>query len=81
MHQHKRDYEVVIEGIGKGHLHERFIATSAGLAKLAAYDKYGRWITVVSVTEMAPGKRRGRKAEVLQFRPTKRQLRHRQVFS
>ena len=27
---HKRDYEVVIEGIGKSNLHERFVATSAG---------------------------------------------------
>lgn len=78
---HKCDYEVVIEGIGKSNLHERFIATSPGLAKLAAYDKYGRWIKVVSVTEMPPGKRQRRRAEVLEFRPTKRQLRNAQVFS
>ena len=77
----RKDYEVVIEGIGKSNLHERFVATSAGLAKLAAQDKFGRWIKVVSVTEMPPGKRRGRKAEVLEFRPTKKQLRNSQVFT
>ena len=77
----KNDYEVVIEGIGKSNLHERIQATSAGMAKLAAQDKFGRWIKVVSVTEMAPGKRRSREAGVLEFRASKKQLRNSQVFS
>ena len=46
-----KNYEVTIEGIGKRPYVDAFLAQSPGLAKLAAQDKYGRWIRVVEVKE------------------------------
>jgi len=47
-----KSYEVTIEGIGKRPYVDAFLAQSPGLAKLAAQDKYGRWIKVTEVKEM-----------------------------
>ena len=67
-----KNYEVTIEGIGKRPYVDAFLATSAGLAKLAAQDKYGRWIKVTEVKEMqkklnltrtVPAKRRRSRAK------------------
>ena len=49
-----RSYEVTIQGVGLKPLVEAYEATSPGLAKLAALDKYGRWIKVCEVKEMKP---------------------------
>lgn len=46
-----KNFEVTIEGIGKKPYVDAFDAPSPGLAKLAAQDKYGRWIRVVEVKE------------------------------
>ena len=46
-----KNYEVTIEGIGKKPYVDAFDATSPGMAKLAAQDKYGRWIKVTEVKE------------------------------
>ena len=46
-----KNYEVTIEGIGKKPYVDAFNAPSPGLAKLAAQDKYGRWIKVTEVKE------------------------------
>ena len=46
-----KNYEVTIEGIGKQPYVDAFDATSPGLAKLAAQDKYGKWIRVTEVKE------------------------------
>ena len=47
-----KNYEVTIEGIGPNPYVDAFLATSAGLAELAAQDKYGRWIKVTEVKEL-----------------------------
>ena len=46
-----KNFEVTIEGIGKRPYVDAFLAQSPGLAKLAAQDKYGRWIRVTEVKE------------------------------
>ena len=46
------DYEVEIFGIGPKPLRAVFTARSAGLARLAAQDKYGRWIRTGTITEL-----------------------------
>ena len=46
-----KSYEVTIEGIGKKPYVDAFDATSPGMAKLAAQDKYGQWIKVTEVKE------------------------------
>ena len=46
-----KNYEVTIEGIGKKPYVDAFDATSPGMAKLAAQDKYGQWIKVTEVKE------------------------------
>ena len=51
MQPSSKSYEVTIEGIGKKPYVDAFDAPSPGLAKLAAQDKYGRWIRVVEVKE------------------------------
>ena len=67
-----KNYEVTIEGIGPNPYVDAFLATSAGLAELAAQDKYGRWIKVTEVKEMqkklnltrtVPAKRRRSRAK------------------
>ena len=51
MQSSSKSYEVTIEGIGKKPYVDAFDAPSPGLAKLAAQDKYGKWIRVVEVKE------------------------------
>ena len=46
-----KSYEVTIEGIGKKPYVDAFDAPSPGLAKLAAQDKFGKWIRVIEVKE------------------------------
>ena len=46
-----KNFEVTIEGIGKRPYVDVFDASSPGLAKLAAQDKYGQWIKVTEVKE------------------------------
>lgn len=45
-------YEVEIFGIGSQPLRASFVARSAGLARLAAQDKYGSWIRTGEVKEL-----------------------------
>lgn len=47
-----KSYEVTIEGIGPRPYVDCFEAPSPGLAKLAAQDKFGRWIKVTEVKEL-----------------------------
>ena len=47
-----RNYQVTIEGIGPRLYVDYFSATSAGLAKVAAEDRFGRWIRVVEIKEL-----------------------------
>ena len=49
MQRNLNDYEVTIEGIGPRPYVDLFTAPSPGLAKLAAQDRFGRWIKVTDV--------------------------------
>lgn len=59
----KRTYEVTITGIGKGPVSDVFDATSPGLARVAALDKYGSWIGVHDVRELTKKPRLNRSSE------------------
>ena len=72
MQSNLKSYEVTIEGIGKKPYVDAFMATSSGMAKLAAQDKYGQWIKVTEVKELqkklnltrtVPAKRRRSRAK------------------
>ena len=47
-----KNFQVTIEGIGPRLYVDYFSATSAGLAKVAAEDRFGRWIRVVEIKEL-----------------------------
>ena len=47
-----KNYQVTIEGIGPRPYVDYFSATSAGLARIAAEDRFGRWINVIEVKEL-----------------------------
>ena len=59
-HKEKRTYEVTINGLGKRPMSDCFEATSPGLARVAALDKYGRWISISEIKEMKPTPKRNR---------------------
>ena len=59
-HKEKRTYEVTINGLGKRPLSDVFEATSPGLARVAALDKYGRWISISEIKELKPKATRNR---------------------
>lgn len=59
-HKEKRTYEVTINGLGKRPLSDVFEATSPGLARVAALDKYGRWISIAEIKELKPKATRNR---------------------
>lgn len=59
-HKEKRTYEVTIHGLGNRPMSDCFEATSPGLARVAALDKYGRWISISEIKEMKPTPKRNR---------------------
>ena len=59
-HKEKRTYEVTINGFGKRPVCDVFEATSPGLARVAALDKYGRWISIAEIKELKPKATRNR---------------------
>ena len=76
MLSNSRSYEVTIEGIGPRPYVDCFEATSPGLAKLAAQDKFGRWIKVTEVKEL-PAK----KLKLVKSTPKPRRTKRRQPLN
>ena len=72
MRRSSKSYEVTIEGIGPRPYVDCFEATSPGLAKLAAQDKFGRWIKVTEVKEL-PAK----KLKLVKTTPKPRRIKQR----
>ena len=69
MQKNLNDYEVTIEGIGLRPYVDLFTAPSPGLAKLAAQDRFGRWIKVTDVKAI------NKKLQLPRVLPTKRRKR------